>query len=103
MPRLAVRFIESREREVFLVPQVRVVALHNSRPGGCQRVDAAELAAPECRREVRQVVLETERTDVVLPAAARVVAIPGVFAHAVQREDAYPFAQLLVVGREGSA
>ena len=62
-----------------------------------------QLDQPDRRREVRQVVLEPGRLDLVVPAAGGRVALPGVAADAVEAHRPRPVGERRVVGREHPA
>ena len=70
---------------------------------GSHLLGALELHEADRRREVRQVVLEAHILDLVIPAAAGHVALPGITADAVQPHHPSAVRDRVVVGHEHPA
>ncbi len=85
-----------------LVREGTVVLAHDRATPHLKLLELAQLPQPERRLDVGHVVLEARDQYLVEPAAALVVALPGVAAHAVQTDHPRP-RQELRIGREHPA
>ena len=83
------------ERGVVLRGARRALALHLA--------EALELPEPDRGQHVAQVVLPARRGDLVVPRAGLAVALPGVVAHAVERQGLDARRDRGVVGDRGTA
>ena len=85
-----------------LVREGTVVLAHDRATPHLKLLELAQLPQPERRLDVGHVVLEARDQNLVEPAAALVVPLPGVAAHAVQTDHSGP-GQELGLGREHPA
>ncbi len=81
-----------------LVGEGTVVLAHDRAAPRLKLLELAQLPQPERCLDVGHVVLEARDQDLVEPAAALVVTLPGVAAHAVQTDHARPGQELRIGG-----
>ena len=83
-----------RRQKWGMVPERRVVSLHNVPTTGLHAIETPKLLQSQCRLQIRHVVFESWLHDVVSPFATGRVPTPGFAIHSMQAEDASPLEKL---------
>ncbi len=80
----------------------RLILRHNLPPPRLHCLKPLKLHQPDSRLNVRHVVLEARRNNLVVPRAFRAVALPGIAVHAVQGEHPRPLDALRRAGQHAA-